>query len=438
MYSQCPDCLARFRITAAQLRAAHGTVRCGRCGGAFDALVRLSDTLPAIEPVDEAALLEERDDLPAAAASGVPPEYHFSAADLEKVFIEARDWAPPAAGPTQPPPDLDPEPLLLVDEPERVEDITLEGEKVAIEDAGADEFDATSLADDGTATPLDFDLSDTSEAAALDVEFDEDDTTSRLRALRDQPASAPVVHTDEPVHAAGKDPEQEPASPPLARDWPPPARPRGTPSPATSAAATSAAMAAERWSSAPRETQVDFDALEPEQPASHRSLAWTVGTALLALLLFAQITHHYRAQLLRQPSFGPALRAVYERLGIPVSGAWDVNAYEIRQWGAADAARVDGQLNVRASVTNRASFAQPLPLLRLEIEDRFGEGVAIRDFEPREYLSDPARSSRMLAAGEAADAELDVVAPGSDAVGYRLNVCMRDSDRSVHCATTAG
>jgi predicted Zn finger-like uncharacterized protein len=429
MYSQCPDCLARFRITAAQLRAAHGTVRCGRCGGAFDALVRLSDTLPAIEPVEEAALLEERDDLAAAAASGVPPEYHFSAADLEKVFIEARDWAPPAAGPTPQPPELDPEPVLLVDEPERVEDITLEGEKVAIEDVGADDFDATSLADDGTATPLDFDLSDTSESTALDVELDEDDTTSRLRALSDEPASAPVAATDEPMHSESGEPEL----PPLARDWPPPPRPRGTSSPATSAA-----MAAERWSSAPRDTEVDFDALEPEQPAAHRSLAWTVGTALLALLLFAQVTHHYRAQLLRQPSFGPALRAVYERLGVPVSGAWDVNAYEIRQWGAADAARIDGQLNVRASVTNRAGFAQPLPLLRLEIEDRFGEGVAIRDFEPREYLSDPARSSRMLAAGEAADAELDVVAPGSDAVGYRLNVCMRDSDRSVHCATTAG
>ena len=45
MYSQCPECLTRFRVTAAALRAARGTVRCGRCGIAFDALPRLSDTL---------------------------------------------------------------------------------------------------------------------------------------------------------------------------------------------------------------------------------------------------------------------------------------------------------------------------------------------------------------------------------------------------------
>src|SRR6185369_3494171 len=134
MYSQCPDFLARFRVTAAQLRAAHGTVRCGRCGGAFDALVRLSDSLPAVEPVDDAALLgEARDDMAAAAESGVPAEYHFSAADLEKVFIEARDWAPMRAVPDLHSAESEPE-AVLVDEPERVEDITLEGEKIAIAD----------------------------------------------------------------------------------------------------------------------------------------------------------------------------------------------------------------------------------------------------------------------------------------------------------------
>ncbi|HET9693631.1 MAG TPA: MJ0042-type zinc finger domain-containing protein, partial [Steroidobacteraceae bacterium] len=46
MYSQCPECLTRFRVTAAALRAAQGTVRCGRCGSAFDALQRLTDTVP--------------------------------------------------------------------------------------------------------------------------------------------------------------------------------------------------------------------------------------------------------------------------------------------------------------------------------------------------------------------------------------------------------
>jgi hypothetical protein len=165
---------------------------------------------------------------------------------------------------------------------------------------------------------------------------------------------------------------------------------------------------------------------------------WSLGSAVLALLLIAQLTNHYRERLLRQPQLGPALRTVYGGFGMSVANAWDLNAFEIRQWGSSGNAAAKGQLNVRASLTNRAGFAQPLPLLRLEIEDRFGDAVAIRDFEPGEYLKDPSRSSRMLAAGEAAEAELDIVAPTADAVGYRLNVCMRDSDQSVRCATSPG
>jgi len=484
MYSQCPDCHARFRVTAAQLRAAHGTVRCGRCGGAFDALVGLSDALPAAEPADdETMLVAVRDDIAAAAESGVPAEYHFSAADLEKVFIEARDWSPKVAAQEGQAAESEPEPLLLVDEPEGVEDITLEGEKIAIAAAGAtedvesDEFSGPVMESEGTATPLDFDLTDDSmKISVVDLEVEDGDATNRLRALSDTPASddgdarvvAPRVvpvaavstrstaapsarATTAQASVSHASPDQPATVQPTsvvtpgvaassaaaaARDWPLPAPQR-----AAAAPLTSGARAAERWAGATRDEPVDFDPLLEDDEAAPQQRPipwWSIGSGILALLLVVQLTHHYRERLLRQPQIGPALRAIYEGLGMPVASTWDLNAFEIRQWGSAADAPANGQLNVRASVTNRAGFAQPFPLLRLEMEDRFGEPVAIRDFEPSEYLKDPSRGSRMLAAGEAAEAELDVVAPSADAVGYRLNVCMRDSDRSVHCATSPG
>jgi hypothetical protein len=91
---------------------------------------------------------------------------------------------------------------------------------------------------------------------------------------------------------------------------------------------------------------------------------------------------------------------------------------------------------VRASLRNGAGFAQPLPLLRLELEDRFGDTVARRDFEPREYLNDPAQAPRMLASGATTEAALTIVDEGTDAVGYRLDVCMRDEAAVTHCAQT--
>jgi predicted Zn finger-like uncharacterized protein len=43
LYTRCPNCLTVFAVAAEQLKAAHGTVRCGTCLGSFDAIPQLSD-----------------------------------------------------------------------------------------------------------------------------------------------------------------------------------------------------------------------------------------------------------------------------------------------------------------------------------------------------------------------------------------------------------
>ena len=51
MYTQCPECLTVFKISAAELAGAHGSVRCSHCNALFNALPSLSEQLPA-EPID--------------------------------------------------------------------------------------------------------------------------------------------------------------------------------------------------------------------------------------------------------------------------------------------------------------------------------------------------------------------------------------------------
>ncbi|MBK6451480.1 MAG: zinc-ribbon domain-containing protein [Proteobacteria bacterium] len=184
MYSQCPDCLTRFRVPAAALRAAHGTVRCGQCGSAFDALPRLSDTLQVDGP---ASALGEPGPSGATSAGGLEgatavgllsagesssgPEFHFSVDDIEQVFVDVRDWQSRFGAPSSPGDragllgdtssaelvgflragetgeedesehDAN-DPPVWVHEPESVEDITLEGERIQIERAeGFDGFE---------------------------------------------------------------------------------------------------------------------------------------------------------------------------------------------------------------------------------------------------------------------------------------------------------
>jgi predicted Zn finger-like uncharacterized protein len=131
MYTQCPDCQTRFRVTAGALRAAHGTVRCGRCGSAFDALTSLSDTLPRPEPelAPLPLLLATDDEL----APLDEPYAKRVAGPIEARFDELVDERP-ADATTEPSAEST---IVLVDEGGVGEDITLEGERVQIEGTAA-------------------------------------------------------------------------------------------------------------------------------------------------------------------------------------------------------------------------------------------------------------------------------------------------------------
>jgi predicted Zn finger-like uncharacterized protein len=421
MYSQCPDCQTRFRVTAEALRTARGTVRCGRCGSAFDALERLSDSIPAAVAEVAPVPLEVADSLDTASAAPVVEEIHFSAEDLERVFVDARDWQEQfgvprlVARPTEPADNSDEAPVV-VHEDSRFEDITLEGERIAFDtlpEAGSPEVDLDVA--DGFKIP-----SEVAESAAPqedDRELEElvQQLTGEFEQVRPKDAAAPVPA-----------PGPEPGASPLPE--------------MRSAAIAEIPLASQRWRAPPQAAEAvtePDDELAEAQP-KWRSFAWTAGSAVLALVLVAQLIHHYRQDLVRHPQLGAPLRATYEGLGIPLLPNWDLAAIELRQWGNESEASEDGRLVVRASLTNRAAFAQPHPILRLELDDRFGATVATRDFEPADYLKDPSQATRLIAPGSTAEAELLLADPGTEAVGYRLDACLRESATLLRCASGPG
>jgi len=346
--------------------------------------------------------------------SAATVEYHFSAEDLERVFVEASEWhevdEPPLAEGDATPMEADAErePVGVDGEPPIVvelgnagfEDITLEGERISIE----------ALTD---SLPV-------FEPQAMDADLD---STDELQVPGAVPDSAyPEEIEVPPVDTAAVDLDvgaPESTTPEIEL---PPAVTEPLP------------LSAQRW-----RRPVDAAPAEPAETAvPWGRLAWTLAGLLLALALAAQVTHHFRQTLVRHPQLGPPLRAVYERLGLDLLPNWDLAALELRQWGNEPDAATSGRLVVRASLTNRATFAQPHPLLRLELEDRFGNTVATRDFEPSEYLKNPSQATRLMAPGASSEAELLLADPGRDAVGYRLDVCLRESATLLRCAAEPG
>jgi hypothetical protein len=349
-------------------------------------------------------------------------EFRFTAEDLDHVFVEEGQW-PLLVAPTAPAgSEASAEPAaVVVDERLSMEDITLEGERVEVEPP-------LELPDEGA------DLDSTDEFEVLrevpDSAYPENDEEAQrhldqlVKQLAEQPADAP------PEPAALHDESDAPGPAPAAESV--------VTEEAAPASAEPIPLSAQRWRRP--EAIEEREAAAPEAPA--RTAAGTVAWALLgialALALGAQLVHHFRQDLVRHPAIGPALRAAYARLGVELSPNWDLGAFELRQWGNDADAGAAGRMIVRASLTNRAAFPQPHPILRLELEDRFGNTVASRDFEPSDYLKNPAQADRMIGPGASSEAELALAATGHEAVGYRLDVCLRESATLLRCANGPG
>jgi predicted Zn finger-like uncharacterized protein len=399
MLTQCPSCQTTFRVTSEILRVAHGQVRCGRCQTQFDALERL---------------IEETDD------GGIE---------------SGRYMRPPRAIP-QPPPQPG---TIEVEEPIEHEDITLEGRHIEISGVyeGIDET--------GQGQPQIHE-----EVIEEWVEIDQDDATldTEPEVLDMREEYSGVVTEDEDIQAAAEEIEAAQADNRADRDdaqewsseqWTEPQRHTGFSNAHTRAreAATAHTRRAQARVSAASEEGADFDFSPPETRAS-TPLVWKILGAPLVLLLLVQVVHHYRATLARHPQIGAPLQSVYGALGLTLRPDWNLHAYEVRQWGVVADPATPGTLRVRASVKNLADFPQPYPLLKLVLEDRWGDQVRAREFDPAEYLDPTTAPDRMLAPAQQTNASVAIVDPGPDAEGFRFDVCLRGARGPVCAADVPG
>jgi predicted Zn finger-like uncharacterized protein len=180
------------------------------------------------------------------------------------------------------------------------------------------------------------------------------------------------------------------------------------------------------------ETEPEFDLL-PSRRRVQVPLIWKILAGPLALLLAIQFVHTYRHSLARHPRLGQAIISIYGAFGVDLQPDWNLHAYEILQWHLGSDPTLPGTLKVRANLKNVAPFAQPYPLLKLVLEDRWGERVREREFEPAEYLDPTTAPDRLLAPAQQATATVSIVDPGPDAEGFRFDVCLR-GHQGIVCA----
>ena len=106
MYTQCPLCDTQYRISAAELKAALGKVRCAQCQSVFNALSHLTDTPPEIPTLtksvaapaaDIAAELEDEAPTLLAPETLTPFDPHIEPDAADEHILEITDALPALA-----------------------------------------------------------------------------------------------------------------------------------------------------------------------------------------------------------------------------------------------------------------------------------------------------------------------------------------------------
>jgi len=468
MFTVCSKCNLRLTVTPTDLRTAQGYVRCGRCHNVFNALAALSEETPETTGVHRAN-------------TATPAPQPASTASTAST-------APVAAAGPQPAPATTPGPLPAA----VLQAVTAPAPEGADTDLefNASATDVSSI----FVTPPTTQNTGTFESIILRGSLPEDDRddinvmhlpTMELAALaavaeeavRQQARQEQELAGEDPLEPASAEPApqdtstqpaltalQEPfvlpeSANPLAAEAetrfeldPQAAAPEGLNAPApealepgavrepaAAAVDADAADAAIHADIAAAAAAIDADPLTATVPAAQLSPlpAWlpAAACAILALGLVAQAVHHWRDSLATGPLRRP-LTALYAGLGLPLSPHWDVSRYEVRQLGA-QAAESGGNLEIHAAIRNKARRAQPLPLLRVTLEDQFGNRVAARDLTPAEYLPHAAADAT-LAPDAHVDASAAFVDPGQAAVGFELDACLRLRTGLVVCANDPG
>jgi predicted Zn finger-like uncharacterized protein len=389
MFTVCPKCALTLAVTATDLRIAQGYVRCGRCLNVFNALARLS---------------EER---PTAAAAQTPEAPSAEVPSAEAPFADA-----PAAD--APPPDAPPPGATAPGDPPPEEPAAASAQIASAPRESAAPSDA---ADDTGEIEVELDasifLASTRAPVAPETKADAE-TQIEISVPAD-----PVVVTREAASGATAVTET------LAQASEPAAQEKGD-----EASGAAQLPGAEQTNSTPHPD----GAFELETRRPRAGLVWKLGAGALAVALALQIVNHYRDALAANPALSGPVSTVYSALGVKLAPRWSLHAYDVRQLGASLGGAAAGEIVVRASVKNSGSRAQPLPLLRVTLQDRFGNRIAARDVPPADYLPSSVASTALLAAGSRVDATMVFVDPGPQAVGFEIDACLRVQSGEVTCA----
>ena len=138
-------------------------------------------------------------------------------------------------------------------------------------------------------------------------------------------------------------------------------------------------------------------------------------------LLLVQYVYFNFNELALNDKTRPQISQICETLGCKVPEPPDALLIDIQKLVIRKNAAVPNALQVNAVIFNKASFAQPLPALKLSFLDKSREVTAARVFQPNEYLQgENAHLLRRIPPETPIHIQLDIVNPKVDMHSYKM------------------
>ena len=412
--TQCPHCRTSFRVSQAQLAAAHGAVRCGACLHVFNAAEQLfgpraaatapakaastqvskaqaevASKPPAKRPIDDTLWIHDDLDLDSLDLDEELAKLEEQEQQLSQQFL-ALEQAPRYTGNFASSAADEPEEAhdeawaeaLLRDEP-----LKRERDSLRLQPA---EEQPEPIAAPEPRVSAELAPSVTTRKQPVADDLDEADEP-RLGNLDDEP--------DE-EQQQDEDPRDEREQPRVTRNEP--------------------GLREERLFELDDEP-LQLEWRQPQGIAWGRVFGWGLLNLLAAGGLLAQYVAYNFDELARQERYRPWFEQLCPNIGCTLPSKVDIGQIRSSNLVVRSHPEFSGALIVDAILYNRAPFAQPFPLLEMRFADLGGQLVASRRFKPSEYLAGELAGQSEMPPQTPIHISLDILDPGPRAVNYSLS-----------------
>ena len=409
--TQCPHCRTSFRLSRAQLGAARGVVRCGACLEVFNASQRLQqeDGEPAVvaptpvmaaEPAAAPVAPRSAQQLTEEQTLWIHDDLDLDNLDLDEELAKLEREERELSRQLQ---ELEHPPQTHTDEAWAEQLLRAEGQ--------ADESDTEPYVSASPRTPEAFPAETLS---FTPVSSDKPVPPSPLAASRvftdaleqeQQPQRIEPAFSDTDVQAQDE-PEDTPETvPPKIHER------RDTPRTVETADEPLFDLQDEPL-------QLDWQA---RRKPWGRWLGWGALNLIALLALAGQYVAYNYDELVRQDRYRPWFEQLCPSIGCTLPPKVDIEQIKSSNLVVRSHPDFNSALVVDAIIYNRASFAQPFPLLEVRFADINGQPLASRVFKPGEYLSGELAGRTEMPPQVPIHIALDILDPGTRAVNYSLS-----------------